>query len=48
MIERGQATKENLASPPFTNLHHEGIMGIFNPQQITEILSFVEGINEKL
>ena len=48
VIERGQVTKENLSSPPFTNLHFEGIMGIFKPQQITEILSFVEGINEKL
>ncbi len=48
VIERGQTTKENLTSPPFTNLHHEGVMGIFKPQQITEILSFIEEINEKL
>ena len=46
MVERGQATKENLVSPPFTNLHQEGIMGVFKPHQIKEILSFVEEIGE--
>ena len=45
-IERGQATKENLVSPPFTHLHPEGIRGIFQPAQITEILSFVAKIGE--
>ena len=46
MIERGQAIKESLVSPPFTHLHPEGIRGIFKPPQITEILSFVEKISE--
>ena len=48
MIERGKASKENLVSPPFTHLHPEGIRGIFKPTQVTEILSFVEGISENL
>ena len=46
IIERGQTTKENLISPPFTHLHPEGIRGIFKPLQITEILSFVEEIKK--
>ena len=46
MIERGKATKENLVSLPFTNLHQEGIMGVFKPPQIQEILSFVEEISK--
>lgn len=46
MIERGQATRENLISPPFTNLHQEGIMGMFKPPQIQEILSFLGEISE--
>ena len=45
-IERGQATKENLVSPPFTHLHPEGVRGIFKPAQITEILSFMTTISE--
>ena len=47
-IERGQATKENLVSPPFTHLHPEGVRGIFKPAQITEILSFVKEISEDI
>lgn len=46
MIERGEVTKENLISPPFTNLHPEGIRGVFKQPQITEILSFIEKISE--
>lgn len=45
MIERGQATKENLVSPPFTHLHPEGIRGVFKAPQISEILSFVEKLS---
>ena len=47
MIERGQAEKESLVSPPFTHLHPEGIRGVFKPPQIKEILSFIEKINNK-
>ena len=46
-IERGKATRENLVSPPFTHIHPEGIRGIFKPAQITEILSFMEKINDR-
>ena len=46
ILERGQATKESLVSPPFTHLHPEGIRGVFKPTQITEILSFVEEIGK--
>lgn len=45
IIERGRASKENLISLPFTNLHPDGITGVFTPPQIDEILSFVTTLN---
>ena len=46
IIERGEVTKENLVAPPFTNLRQGGIMGLFKPHQITEILSFIDKITK--
>jgi type I restriction enzyme R subunit len=38
IIENGELTKKNLIESPFTLLHPEGIRGIFNPNEIDEIL----------
>ncbi len=42
IIENEKLTKRNLIESPFTLLHPEGIRGIFNPNEIEEILKFTE------
>ncbi|TPE43346.1 type I restriction endonuclease subunit R [Pontibacter mangrovi] len=39
IIERGELQKRNLIEAPFTMIHPEGIRGIFNPNEIDEILN---------
>jgi type I restriction enzyme, R subunit len=38
IIEHGELTRKNLIESPFTMLHPEGIRGVFNPNEIDEIL----------
>ncbi len=42
IIEKGELTRKNLIESPFTLLHPEGIRGIFNPNEIDEILKLTE------
>lgn len=42
IIENGELTRKNLIESPFTLLHPEGIRGVFNPNEIEEILKFTE------
>lgn len=42
IIENGELTRRNLIESPFTLLHPEGIRGVFNPNEIDEILQFTE------
>lgn len=42
IIENGVLTRKNLIESPFTLLHPEGIRGVFNPNEIDEILKFTE------
>ncbi|WP_158826565.1 type I restriction endonuclease subunit R [Mucilaginibacter lacusdianchii] len=42
IIERGDLEKRNLIESPFTMLHPEGIRGVFNPNEIDEILSLTK------
>ncbi|NEW85343.1 MAG: DEAD/DEAH box helicase family protein [Mariniphaga sp.] len=42
IIENGMLTRKNLIESPFTMLHPEGIRGIFNPNEIDEILKLAE------
>jgi len=42
IIEKGELKRKNLIESPFTLLHPEGIRGIFNPNEITEILKLTE------
>lgn len=41
LIEKGGVEREDLVTQPFTNLHPQGIRGLFNPSEIKEILEFV-------
>lgn len=42
VIEKGELTKRDLISSPFTMLHPEGVRGVFKPKEIDEILKFTE------
>ena len=46
MLQTGKAEKENLIAPPFTNIHPQGIRGLFQQNQIQEILHLIEEIEE--
>lgn len=42
LVERDEIDPENLAESPFTRIHPEGILGLFNPTEIEEILTLIE------
>lgn len=44
VLEKGEVSKRNLIESPFTMLHPEGIRGIFNRQEIDEIIEFTERV----
>ena len=44
IVERGQVTKKDLVSAPFTQLHPRGILGLFPPDQISEVVKLTEKI----
>jgi type I restriction enzyme, R subunit len=39
ILERGELQKKDLVQSPFTMIHPEGILGIFNPKEVEEIVS---------
>ena len=42
ILEKGELQKRNLIESPFTMIHPQGIRGVFNPQEINEILVLTE------
>jgi type I restriction enzyme R subunit len=44
IIERGSISKKDLIQAPFTHIHKDGILGIFTPRQIEEVVQFAEGL----
>ncbi|MEK7254156.1 MAG: type I restriction-modification enzyme R subunit C-terminal domain-containing protein, partial [Bacteroidota bacterium] len=42
LVERGKISRRDLVSAPFTNLHKDGILGIFTPKQVEEIVRLSE------
>ena len=42
IIEKGEFQKRNLVESPFTMVHPDGIMGVFQPNEIKEIISLTE------
>ena len=42
VIERGNLTKKDLIQAPFTVIHPKGIRGIFNKNEINEILEIMK------
>ena len=42
IVEKGELQKRNLTASPFTLIHPQGILGVFNPNEIDEIIKFTE------
>lgn len=42
ILDKGQLTKKDLVNPPFTQLHPQGILGIFRPQEVQEIVQLTQ------
>ena len=47
ILQTGKVERENLIAQPFTNLHPQGIRGLFEPYQIQEIMTFVGEIGQQ-
>lgn len=46
ILNQGRIEKENLIEAPFTNVHPQGIRGIFKPNQQNQVLEFIEKISK--
>ena len=46
ILQTGKVERENLIAQPFTNIHPQGIRGLFEASQIQEIMTFVEKIGQ--
>lgn len=44
VLEKGEVSKRNLIESPFTMIHPEGIRGIFNDKEISEILILTQKV----
>ena len=45
VLQKGTVEKRDLVNAPFTQIHPQGIRGIFKPNEIEEILRFTEKID---
>ena len=45
VVQKGTVEKRDLVNAPFTQIHPQGIMGIFKPYEIDEILRLARGID---
>ena len=45
LIDKGQIEKKDLINPPFTQLHPQGILGVFSPKEIDEIIMVIQKIS---
>ncbi|MBO9703656.1 MAG: DEAD/DEAH box helicase family protein [Sporocytophaga sp.] len=44
LIDKGSVQKKDLINPPFTQLHPQGILGVFSPKEIEEIIGVIQQI----
>ncbi|WP_438710733.1 type I restriction endonuclease subunit R [Aquimarina muelleri] len=44
-LDKGTVTKKDLINPPFTQLHNNGILGVFSPDLINEIIALTERVS---
>lgn len=46
ILDRGAIEREDLIGPPFTNIHPQGIRGMFPPTQLNAVLALIEEIGQ--
>jgi type I restriction enzyme, R subunit len=46
ILDRGVIEREDLIGPPFTNIHPQGIRGIFPPNQLKAVMALIEEIGQ--
>ncbi|MBL7555095.1 MAG: DEAD/DEAH box helicase family protein [Bdellovibrionaceae bacterium] len=46
ILDRGVIEREDLIGPPFTNIHPQGIRGIFPPNQLNAVMALIEEIGQ--
>lgn len=46
ILDRGAVEREDLIGPPFTNIHPNGIRGVFPPAQLGDVLALIEEIGQ--
>ena len=44
LLQRGRVERRDLVDSPFTQLHPQGVRGVFAPGDIEEILGFAGGL----
>lgn len=44
ILDKGEVTRQDLVAPPFTQVHPDGILGVFKPQEINEIIELTQRI----
>lgn len=44
VLQRGKVERRDLVESPFTQLHPQGIRGVFPPQEIERVFSFTESL----
>jgi len=44
LLDKGKIEKKDLINPPFTQLHPQGILGVFSPKEIEEIISVIQKV----
>lgn len=44
LIDKGRIEKKDLINPPFTQIHPQGILGVFSPKEIDEIISVIHKV----
>ncbi len=47
LIENGTLNKQLLFEPPFTEIHQDGMFGVFDDGQVRKVISIVDEINER-
>jgi len=45
LTKNGVIDKRMLFEPPFTNLHDQGLLGVFNDSQANQVVELIDGIN---
>ncbi len=44
VLQRGRVARQDLIDSPFTQLHPQGIRGVFPAQEVDEVIGFAEGL----